>query len=330
MVVTTKPDLSPMRGRDSATKSGCTPGSTGQRKAPRERAERLLATEIPFIASEEFLDRSAERSIMDTPIALDAAPERIEPGTSRLPSHLAHLCDSPLLEGEEESVLFRRMNYLRFKANSLRCRLNPSRPNVRQMDQIEMLLGEADRIRHRIASANVRLVVSLVKQLVGVAPEFDEMLSDGLLAMLRAVEKFDYERGFRFSTYATMVIRRQLYRSMKNGHRDRTRFPIGDPLLMIEHPEEQREARLGFQGWQQLHRSLTTMMIDLDDREREIIRARFGLDTDGKKQTLQSLAADLGVCKERVRQLEKRAMKKLRAMAESCGLESLLDPDCCF
>ena len=69
------------------------------------------------------------------------------------------------------------------------------------------------------------------------------------------------------------------------------------------------------------------MITQLDQREQLIIRARFGFDSDGKKQTLQSLAKQFGVCKERVRQLEKRAMAKLRLVATSMNLESFVDPE---
>ncbi len=195
------------------------------------------------------------------------------------------------------------------------------------MAEVEDLLERARAVKNRIVVANVRLVISIVKQLAPNPILFEELLSDGLIAVIRAVEKFDYDRGYRFSTYATMVIRRQLYRCMKNDHRDRTRFTTGEPTIFSEHPNADHEPRIGYAGWVELNSSLTKMMEDLDERERQIIRARFGFDTDGKKQTLQSLAHEFGVCKERVRQLEKRAMTKLKSLADSTKLAGLLDPE---
>ena len=297
------------------------------RQKRTERAQRLLDREISFISNPEFAERNAKRRILGTPLELDFEPEIQTKVGANLPSHLARLCDAPLLANEEEKTLFRRMNYLMYRASGLQDRLSAKRPHQKRMDELEELLTEAARVKNRIVAANVRLVISIVKQLAPSPGLFEEMLSDGLLAMMRAVDKFDFDRGFRFSTYATMVIRRQLYRSMKNEHRDRTRFTTGDQTLMMEHPQAERDPRIGYGAWVHLNSALTAVMASLDDRERQIIRARFGFDTDGKKQTLQSLAKDFGVCKERVRQLEKRAMTKLRSLVEGHDLEGFVDPE---
>ena len=303
------------------------PKSARQVEALKQRAEQLASTEISFIANDEFMTRTACRKILGTPIDLGFNPEIFTKSSTNLPSYLARLCDAPLLENDEDQSLFQRMNYLLFRANMLRAKLSVRRPNEAKIVEIEDLLQQAEDVKNRIVVANVRLVISIVKQLAPTPTLFEEMLSDGLMAMIRAVEKFDFGRGFRFSTYATMVIRRQLYRSMKNDHRDRTRFTTGEPAIFSEHAESEREPRIGYQGWVQLNTSLNTMMRDLDDRERQIIRARFGFDTDGKKQTLQALAKEFGVCKERVRQLEKRAMTKLRTLAGESQLAGLLHPE---
>lgn len=293
----------------------------------KDQFDRLLQLDISFIDNADFRLRSASRKILGEAIDLEFVPEIFSQGAMKLPTHLARLCDSPLLTNEEEQAFFRRMNYLLFRASMLRDRLPAKRPNALKMQEVEQLLNEANRVKNRIVAANIRLVISIVKQLTSTPSAFDEMLSDGLLAMIRAVEKFDFDRGFRFSTYATMVIRRQLYRSMKNDHRDKTRYPNGEASLLAEHPENEIEPRIGYNGWIQLNESLQKMIAQLDDREQLIIRARFGFDTDGKKQTLQSLAKEFGVCKERVRQLEKRAMTKLRSFADGFDLEPLVEPE---
>ncbi len=298
-----------------------------QRELLKLRLERLLNREISFIGNDEFKSRVACRSILGEPLDLDFVPEIQVKAGSKLPTHLSRLCDAPLLTNDEEKTLFRRMNYTLYRANLLRTKLSVRRPNEEKIAEVEQLLKDADALKNRISVANIRLVISIVKQLAPNPTLFEELLSDGLIAVIRSVEKFDFDRGFRFSTYATMVIRRQLYRSMKNDHRDRTRFTTGEQSIFTEHPELDRDPRIGYQGWVQLNASLTTLMGDLDERERHIIRARFGFDTDGKKQTLQSLAKEFGVCKERVRQLEKRAMTKLRTLADGFELEGLLNPE---
>lgn len=301
--------------------------SSGNPQELKQRAKELAGSEISFIGNDSFTERAACRRILGTPVDLGFNPEIISKGSASLPSHLARLCDAPLLENDQEQQFFRRMNYLLYRANVLRSRLSTRRPNLEKMGEVEDLLEQARAVKNRIVVANVRLVISIVKQLAPNPVMFDELLSDGLIAVIRAVEKFDYDRGYRFSTYATMVIRRQLYRCMKNDHRDRTRFTTGEPTIFSEHANRDQEPRIGYAGWVELNSSLTAMMEDLDERERQIIRARFGFDTDGKKQTLQALAHEFGVCKERVRQLEKRAMTKLKNLADSSKLEGLLDPE---
>lgn len=291
-----------------------------------QRLEGLRQQEIQFIDNARFQERSATRRILGVSVELGFTPELVGKGVM-LPSHMARLCDAPLLTHAEEKAFFERMNFLLYRAALLRDRLPIRRPNEEKIETVERLLEEANQVKNRIVGANIRLVISIVKQLTSTPAAFDELLSDGLLAMIRAVEKFDFDRGFRFSTYATMVVRRQLYRSMKNDHRDRTRYPNGDAALLSEHPQSEVEPRIGYNGWIQLNDSLQQMIDQLDDREKLIVRARFGFDTDGKKQTLQSLAKEFGVCKERVRQLEKRAMLKLRGFADRFNLEPLVEPE---
>jgi RNA polymerase primary sigma factor len=168
--------------------------------------------------------------------------------------------------------------------------------------------------------ANLRLVVSIAKKFSDVKNPFDELLSEGISTLMRAVEKFDYDRGFRFSTYATQAIRRTLCRMVNQAQRDRTRFVLTETAQLEESPADETEGMMTEQRWEELRGALGRMLNKLDPRERMIIRCRFGLDRTRQVRTLQSLAREFGVCKERVRQLEMRAMTKLRTMAEQTKL----------
>ena len=167
---------------------------------------------------------------------------------------------------------------------------------------------------------NGLLVISIVKKFVGVSKTFDELLSEGIETLLRATEKFDYSRGFRFSTYATTAVRRTLWRSLQTAQRDRDRMLFGDQLEIADQPQP-RDAPPDDDGHgQQQRRALRRLLRRLSQRERFILSRRYGLDADGISQSLQSLARDLGVCKERVRQLEVRAKAKIRVLAEELNL----------
>lgn len=291
----------------------------------RERVATILERQIRYIPNDSFDSKTADDEILGEPIDLAFSPNL--PASGVMPSHVATLCVAPLLGPAEEQVLFRRMNFLLHRAAQMQAKLTKRRRDAALVNQLDAYLAEAEAVKNRIVSSNVRLVVSIAKKLTSQVSDFDEVISDGLMAMMRAVEKFDFDRGFRFSTYATMVVRRQIYRSMKTEYRDRSRFSSTDNGALGEQTLPEGEPRIGFQDWKHLDRSLTALMEQLDPRERTIIRARFGFDSDGKKQTLQSLAEDFGVCKERVRQLEKRAMEKLRKLASETELEAFVDPE---
>ncbi len=123
--------------------------------------------------------------------------------------------------------MFCRMNYLKYRANLLRVTLNAQRPSEPKLLRIERLLREATRLRNEIVHANVRLVVSIVKQFADERNSFDDLLSEGINCLIKAVDKFDFDRGFRFSTYATRAVRREVFRLVQKQYRERVRFTTG-------------------------------------------------------------------------------------------------------
>src|SRR5690606_3874059 len=131
-----------------------------------------------------------------------------------LPAYLTSLYDTPLLSAEQEVYLFRKMNYLKYKASRLRSQLDPHRPRPELIDQIEALYEEVVATKNQIIRANLRLVVSLAKSRVSDSHDFYTLISDGNMSLMRAVEKFDYSRGFKFSTYATWAVVKNFARSI--------------------------------------------------------------------------------------------------------------------
>jgi RNA polymerase primary sigma factor len=225
----------------------------------------------------------------------------------------------------EEVETFRRMNYLRFRANQLRAELQADADVASEKTQaancwtvrrIEALLKASDWYRDRLVKSNMRLVISIVKKFVNSHNGFDDLLSDGIIALMRAVDKFDVGLGYRFSTYATQVVRRNSYRRVMEKQKERQRVTVSvhDPGVDIS--DEHRSAGMSESRWEALRSRLGTMLDKLDRREKLIIRARFSLGAHRSVQTLQKLADRLGVSKERIRQLEKRALDKLRDMAD--------------
>lgn len=133
-----------------------------------------------------------------------------------IPAYLARLDTIPLLTPEEETHLFRKMNYLKFKASQLRQSLDLEKPRATVMNRIESYHAQATDAKTAILSSNLRLVVSIAQKHVSPALSFFELIREGNLALLTSVEKFDYVRGNKFSTYATWVIMRNYARMIPN------------------------------------------------------------------------------------------------------------------
>lgn len=294
----------------------------------KSRTKRRLREEISFIANPDFSDARLGKRIFSEPLNL--APRQAELGIAAIrrsgidmPIHLGRLCEAPLLKPEQEKMLFQRMNYLLQQAAVHRSLLDPNRPSRVRLELIDRLLALAAWHRDRIVEANLRLVFSIVKKFVNSNNNFDDLLSDGIVALIRAVEKFDFDRGFRFSTYATQVIRRNSYRTVVLKQQERQKTVGGLQDMDLDITDEGRESAISEKRWHELRSRLSVMLDDLDRREKFIIRARFSLGSHRKVHTLQALANRLGVSKERVRQLERRAMDKLRAMAGDANLADL-------
>ncbi len=283
-------------------------------------SKKIHALKMEFIASNSFTEPSAESKILgDTLFGTGLDETDAKPAKAPLlPSHLARLCEAKLLTPNEEKSVFHRMNYLRFRADALKSKVDANASwNVRR---IECLLKAADWYRDWIVKSNMRLVISIVKKFVNPQNGFDDLLSDGIVALLRAVDKFDIGMGFRFSTYATQVVRRSTYRSVMEKQTDRQRNVGSIHENGIDISDDQKESSMSEQRWHELRARLSLMLDHLDRREKFIIRARFSLGGHRRIQTLQRLADKLGVSKERIRQLEKRALDKLRGMSESITL----------
>ena len=208
-------------------------------------------------------------------------------------------------------MLFRKLNYLKFKAQRRLEEIDPETARAADLDRIDALLDEAARVKNEIVQANLRLVVSIAKRHVYRGQDLFELVSDGNVSLMRAVDKFDYTRGYKFSTYASWALMKNFARSIPEQRRHVERYQTGWDTLFdsvgLRQPEEAETDQLvSLRGT--VHRMLAT----LDTRERSIIQQRYGLDDGGEPQTLEQIGRRFGVSKERVRQLEARALTKLR------------------
>jgi RNA polymerase nonessential primary-like sigma factor len=282
-----------------------------------------------------------------------------------------------LLTAEQEVELAKRIEAGVFAAHVLESDVDL--PLQRRKD-LRMVVRDGGRARNHLLVANLRLVVSLAKRYTGRGMPLLDLIQEGNLGLIRAVEKFDYTKGFKFSTYATWWIRQAISRGMADQGRT-IRLPVhlveqvnklsrlkrelhqqlgrDATLAELAHesgiPEEKiadlldhardpvsldmpvgsdEEAPLGdfiedaestsaeaavVAGF--MHDDINRVLRTLDDREQTVVRLRYGLD-DGRPRTLDEIGRHFGISRERVRQIERDSMAKLRVGDRSEVLRS--------
>jgi len=279
------------------------------------RAARIMEMPLDLIPNPRFSRKGADNAILG-PMPEPDVPTKKARRPSGLPPYLASLYEMPLLTREQEAHLFRKYNYLKFRAAKLREQLDPTQPKSSLMDEIEDLQQQSVALKNEIARANLRLVVSIAKRHVTPDQNFFELVSDGNMSLLRAIEKFDFARGNKFSTYASWAIMKNFARTIPGEFKHRDRFRTSQDELFAA-TQEHRGNPLVEEGQQnQREAQIERILRRLDEREQKIITSRFGLDHAQEPQTLKEVGASLGVTKERIRQIEARALSKLRQAAQ--------------
>lgn len=273
--------------------SGAKRLSHGTDESTRQAAISASA-EISYIDHPDFDCPEFVHNILETLPKGDASHEAGKNG--RLKGEDYRLPSRPLLNAESERGLFLRMNLLRRMASRRQQRLTTGRGTQSCQRIIDNLLSDAKDVRNEILEANQRLVVSNAAKFLRSGLLLADLVSEGNLALMKAVDGFDISRGFRLSTYATYAIRRHLSR-LAQREQKRALAQSDEPVEPIIENEEAE--------WLDVHpgRLVNDILGALPAREREIVMMRYGLTKDGKALTLDKIGQHFGISKERVRQL---------------------------
>ncbi len=292
--------------------------------------------------------------------------------------YLKEMARVPLLTIEEEVRLAKALE----SGNHAALTLGTNGYDARQRLELERIIEDGRAAREHLITANTRLVVSIAKKYMGRGVPFLDLIQEGNLGLMKAVEKFDYRRGYRFSTYATWWIRqtitraiadqgrtirvpvhmsdsiRRLYKTARKLEQERGRKPtpeeIADELdieprkvrwmlkvswqpLSLERPVgEEEDSELGNfiedessptppqTAYQNLLREkVEEVLATLTPREARILRLRFGLH-NGRSYTLEEVGQKFGLTRERIRQIEGKALRRLRHPRRSRQLREYL------
>ena len=264
----------------------------------QRRAKFLLGRKIDLITSQEFDKENAEKMIL---------------GDTKLIDRLQSTDDHPLLTRTEEVDLFRRYNYLKFLALQMLENINHVSPSGRRLKKIETLLTTSEKVKNLIVEANLGLVVSIAKRHTLMGHTLPDLISEGNMMLMHAVDKFDYSRGYRFSTYASLAIAKEYAR--KDPDIDRVAMDQSTDMANIEQ-DMRNISQVDVVAVERAHQSLDEVITNnLTEREQYVIRNHFGLDGNritNRKMTLNDIGQKLGLTKERVRQIELIALQQLR------------------
>lgn len=279
----------------------------------------MTDSEIKYIPNDDF-ESASERDFEQVDIELYQAEDgRKVPSDEdeAAATFIQAIEESRLLTFEGEQFLFKRLNFLRFRAKALQMTLPTDRRPKKALKEIDRLLQEAAQTRESIARSNLRLVCSIARKISSQNPEeFDEYVGEANAILVNAIDKFDFARGYRFSTYATHAIQRHLYRYIGRASKRKTR-EWDSPDTVEAAPGRPKEEGPSQSEVREAADAVLARIDDvLDERERTIVLGRYGFTESGKTSTLRELAEQLGLSKERVRQLQVQALEKLAEVAQ--------------
>jgi len=266
--------------------------------AQRKMISDLIVEPITFVPDPRFNRPTVMKPIMEKDIKVNA-------GTP--------------MTFEEEQLIFLQFNYARHCLCRQRRKLL-RKGNWSTSEVKELLLWNLKQLQYRskIVTCNMGLVLSMVQRVQYPGVEFTDLISEGSMALLRATEKFDGSRGFKFSTYACRAILKGFSRAAKQCYRHRNLFPAQlDPTMESDDQIDLQDNMERNEVIDEVRSIMRLNIADLSDIEKMVVQMRFSLsDKQNKPLTLKVVGDKLGLTKERIRQIQNHALDKLREVVQ--------------
>jgi len=288
----------------------------------------VLEGKYEHVHDEVFEQKDAEKQLFEE------APEIQKPDTSWYHPVMENLSSSStqrnvgtvLLTAAEERVLFRQFNYCRYQVVQIKERVGEGSISLQDARTLLHWYHRAEAYRDQIAQTNLALVLAMAKRTRMSEVDFSDLISEGNMALLRAIDKFDVSRGFKFSTYACRAILKAFSRTGVKLSKYRSLFPTDfDPKLeRSDHLNNKREEHEDA-CVDEIRQIIRTNRAELTEIEQSVIEHRFGITPEKKGEgdplTLEQVGKIIGVTKERVRQIQNKALEKMRHTLEGTFLD---------
>ncbi|MBI1370779.1 MAG: sigma-70 family RNA polymerase sigma factor [Planctomycetes bacterium] len=304
------------------------PSAKGLSPLEQEQLKAILDEPMDYVTDVAFSKSNAQKKLFDE------APEIPKPNTSWYHPVMEDLSSTPnmksvvnvVLTAKQEQALFLQFNYARYRVAKLQKAIGDKPVTDKQAAELLEWYNLSRKLRDQIAQSNLALVLAMAKRVRHSDMDFADLISEGNMALLRAIDKFNVARGFKFSTYACRAILKAFSRSGMKHSQYRQLFPTDfDPAL--ERSDFTRRKFDEHEGdcADEVSRIVRDNRAELTDVELSVINHRFALnrreDDNSVPLTLEQVGQIVGLTKERVRQIQNKALEKIRTTLE----ESFID-----
>lgn len=296
-------------------KRTCRPRSVVYRVILEERIDRLTQRKQKFIDDPLYRETNAAEIINNLVAAEElAAPRKHDDRVPKdLPAYFQSLYRTPLLTPGREKALFLKFHYHKFQFVTARRELDPNYARARDVQILERHLKLATATKNSIVAANLRLVVSIARRHIRPGVNLMELISDGNITLMRAVESFDFHKGNKFSTYATLALMKGYARSVPMMLAAKRKAGAGEEFLTSVADRHVNPNQIA------THDELRDLLARLDPSERAVLLANYGVDRTstslrGIEVSTNDVETAQSLSRPRLRQIEQRAMEKLRGL----------------